>query len=109
MTATTLTEGYRSSVEAPAQSARFADRSRRHALPRGAVAEFRLDEPVEVATEDALGVADNSWSAAADQSKLADSTEDAIVSDAVGAIDVGALSRLVSALGGVPPVNLSPN
>jgi hypothetical protein len=54
-------------------------------------------------------LADNGWSAPADQSKLADLPEDAVVSDAVGAIDIGALSRLVSALGGVTPVNLSPN
>ena len=54
-------------------------------------------------------LADNGWSAPADQSKLADLPEDAVVSDAVGAIDIGALGRLVSALGGVAPVNLSRN
>jgi hypothetical protein len=54
-------------------------------------------------------LADNGWSAPAGQSKLADLPEDAVVSDAVGAIDIGALSRLVSALGGGAPVNLSPN
>jgi hypothetical protein len=54
-------------------------------------------------------LADNGWSAPAGQSKLADLPEDAVISDAVGAIDIGALSRLVSALGGGAPVNLSRN
>ena len=54
-------------------------------------------------------LADNGWSGPADQSKLADLPEDSAVSDAVGAIDIGALSRLISTLGGGVPVNLFRN
>jgi hypothetical protein len=54
-------------------------------------------------------LADNSWSEPADQLKLADLPEDPVVSDAVGAIDLGALGNLVSSLGGVVPLNLSRN
>jgi hypothetical protein len=54
-------------------------------------------------------LADNGWSAPADQSKLAELPEDAVVSDAVGAIDLGTLGGLVSALGGAIPINLSRN
>jgi len=54
-------------------------------------------------------LADNGWSSPADQSKLADLPEDAAASDAVGAINLGTLGGLVSALGGAIPLNLSRN